>query len=221
MFFVFDTGALLRSGTIKLSSTPILERLAIKDKLLCPDTVLQEFQGTIQNPQYSSNRLNLQMLVSNHVVTIPSWYYNHCMPVLRKWYSHYRTKQIDGNTIWQTKMGIGEKHCLALALFLNRYEESQVCIVTDDFKARKHQLLCKFLEEQQMGWVVSSIEAGLYSTRYASSVTLSEVLAASLNYFQMFRGNLPKHKQMIENRILHLCRFMNSSAKICGFRCAH
>ena len=217
LYFVLDTCALINCGLVELAGVTVLDRLRRKYTLVIPDKVTEEFEDVIQLPDYDDRRTEVKSRVRRWVRRIPLSTYSPCLPVLKKWYSIRRKA-----TVFRDRLGDGEKHCMALALFLNRYCDVPVCLLTDDFKARNKFNVETLILEQQVGWVASSFESILYAYRNAPAITFDQLQAAWLDYLQVLRGPLrPLKRTKLEEKLKLLCRKIGSENGICSMECCN
>jgi hypothetical protein len=115
----------------------------------------------------------------------------------------------------------GEKRCLASSLYLNRFYQKQIYLLSDDRRAREH-FLNYYINSQKIGDCISFPDLFLSFYTRRKSITASEVLIAIQQYY----GYLPakkamaKEKQTEYNRwLINACRAIDIRGVNCNIIC--
>lgn len=192
-----DTDSLLIS--FRLNCPPprrVIDSLDRRFDLFFPRKVLDEYHKDFiegQLKEYYSVKSDIDLFIGRKEredKVIAEDDYQNCLEYVKRWFN-----LVERQGEYYT-LGEGEKHCIALGLYMNRGNKKHLIVMTDDFRARDAGVDL-FVHRQRMGLTCSLLSAMLFI--YSVSTDLSSLHMRSLvsDYFNL---NPPKKQNIINFR---------------------
>jgi len=208
---VMDTDTLLFSFKLDCPPNRVIDRLDRQFDLFFPHKVKEEYENKVRQGvlgDYDDFIPDINLFLkrkSSQKRLVEERKYSHCLKYLQRFFN------LMGMQERYNKLGDGEKHCVALGLFMSRIRKDCVIVATDDFGAREAGIDL-FVCKQFIGMVRPLLGAMVFV--YCVSTDIPEWRMRTLvkEYFDL---NPPTHvgmrnfKEKILKEIELCCRRQN------------
>jgi len=215
---IMDTNSLLFSFKLDLLPMRAIERVNQRFDLVVPHKVFEEYKNlSRRRKDYELVRSDIDRFfgeLKRKGKIIEEKVYSHCLNYVHEWFN------LTGMQRLFDTLGEGEKHCIALGLYMSRQRKECLFMITDDFDAREG--IDFFFCRQRIGLVYSL--PGVMILTYLSNrdVSTQRILGFINDYFNL---NPPKKVDMRELKSRFLeeidmsCR--KKSFDECGLICIY
>lgn len=186
---IMDTDSLLFSFKLECPPVRAIDRISRHFDLYFPYKVLEESKNNIKGQNgriYDDIKFDIdlffkQKMKEGRVYTEDA--YSSCLKHVHRWFN------LIGEQEKYHILGDGEKHCVALGLYLSRVKKENLIVMTDDFRAINAGFDI-FVAGQRIGLISPLIGTMLFI--YFINKDISEVRIRGIvnDYFKM---NHPKH----------------------------
>lgn len=214
-----DTDSLLFSFRLDCTPKLVIDRVNQSFDLFFPYKVYEEYKskfikGQLKGYDYVKSDIDLffQRKTKEDRV-IPEEVYSHCLEYVHRWFNLIK-KQEQYYTLDE-----GEKHCIALGLYLSRRNRNCLIVMTDDFRARDAGIDL-FARRQQLGLVRSLLGTMVFVYFTNRDVTEQHMRHLISDYFNLTKpksAGMRNFRKKILDDINWSCR-MQSSHK-CRLSC--
>lgn len=193
---IMDTDSLLFSFRLDCPPTRVIDRVDQAFDLFFPKKVYEEYTGKRLKGKlrsYEPVRSDIDLFFEQKKRKdriIEEKIYSHCLKSLQRWFDSI------GRHREYCTLGDGEKHCIALGLYLSRRNKNCLFVMTDDFDAIDAGIDV-FACRQQLGLVRSLLGTMVFIYLTSRDITETRMRGLVNDYFDL---NKPK------------------SANICAFR---
>jgi len=152
---ILDTNSLLFSFKLDVRPERAIDKIIRRFNLAIPEKILEEYTSKAKKgllKEYDNIKQDIDLFfrrMKSEGRIFETRNYFHCLKYTERWFN-LMGKQEE----YKNKIDEGEKHCIALGLFLSRKNEKCLYIVTDDFDAVDAGIRL-FVERQKIGLVFS------------------------------------------------------------------
>lgn len=168
---VLDANSILTGVSLELGGTKLVEWLSRIFDIYTPCFVVKkELPRASKDYELEITEIH-HILQKNRIRIIADECFVSCVKVTEKWLNKSNLR-IDE----------GELYCLALCLYLSKKFKNFVFLISDDFKAR-NEALDKFVNDQKIGFALSSPDIVLYAFSRNQNVTSDQTLLAVQDFF--------------------------------------
>lgn len=216
---IMDTDTLLFSFSLECPPKRVIDRIAQQFDLFFPDKVFQEYRSQLSKGQlerYDSVRSDIDLYFTRkrkEGKLVEETKYAYCLEYVQRFFC------MIGKQKEYESLGEGEKHCIALGLYLSHKMKTCIVVLTDDFGAREAGIdffACKTC----LGSVHSLLGAMVFI--YCISKDIPELHMRTLvnDYFSLNpakRANTQRFREKIIHDIKLCCRRQNLDK--CGLSC--
>lgn len=186
---IMDTDSLLFSFKLECPPVRAINRISRHFDLFFPYKVLEESKNNIKGKNgriYDDVKFNIDLffkrkIKENRVFTEDV--YSNCLKHIHRWFN-----LIEEEEKYYT-LGDGEKHCVALGLYLSRIKKESLIVITDDFRAINAGF-ANFVAGQRVGLISSLIGTMLFIYFINKDISELRIRGIVNDYFMM---NRPEH----------------------------
>jgi len=179
-----DTDSLLFSFKLNLYPERVIDRLKDRFDLVLPYKVFEEYNNKVKKgmlKEYDIIKSDIdiffkQMMKDGKIYDYKK--YSYCLKYIKRWFN------LMGLQKQFHKIDDGEKHCIALGLFLSRYNKKCLFVITDDFEAIKAGIET-FVKKQKIGLVYSIPDIMIWTYLVDKRVSRSHIRGFINDYFNL------------------------------------
>lgn len=188
---IMDTDSLLFSFRLDCPPTRVIDRVNQAFDLFFPQKVCEEYkrrllEGKLKSYDAVTPDIDLffqQKRRENRI--IKEDVYSHCLESVKRWFNLIK---------WQKEyyaLGEGEKHCIALGLYLSRRNKNNLIVMTDDLDARDAGIDV-FASRQQLGLVRSLLGTMVFIYFTNRDITEPRIRGLINEYFNLNKPRTPR-----------------------------
>jgi hypothetical protein len=201
-----DASSIIFSTKIELAGNKLIDLLNREYKVIISEKVKEECADRTRTTEIEVKEdVDRFMYIKNEDIVYSS-FYEDCLKVVKRWFNRKNMQRF-------SDLGGGEKHCTALALYLNHVKSNKVVVLIDDFKASS--LIKDLLNEQKIGMLESIPDFIIQCYNWSRTITQNQVLAALSTYFSISPNGV--RKTLFNERFEASCRALGFD--ICRMRC--
>ena len=156
---IMDTDSLLFSFRLDCPPRWVIDRFDKQFDLYFPRKVVEEYKDNFRKGRlkgYDSVKADIDLFLDRKMKigrVVDEKVYSVCLKYLKRWFS------LIGKQKEYYSLGEGEKHCVALGLYMSRRHKECLIVMTDDFRARNAGIDL-FICRQRTG-MISSLLTGM------------------------------------------------------------
>ena len=218
---IMDTDSLLFSFGLRCPPRRVINRFDQRFDLFFPRKVVEEYReifmkGQLEKYDCAPVKSDIDLFIErkeNEDRVIEEDDYRNCLKYVKRWFN------LAGRQSEYHNLGDGEKHCIALGLYMNRGNKKYLMVMTDDFRAIDAGVGL-FVYKQRIGLMCSLLSAMLFIYSVSSDLSSLYMYGLVNDYFDL---NRPKKQNIIDFResilkdIKWSCR--GQFYEICGLSC--
>jgi hypothetical protein len=214
-----DTDSLLFSFRLDCPPRRVIDRFDKQFELLFPRKVVEEYENNLRSGRlksYDSVKSDIDLFLDQKIKAgkvVDERVYSNCLKYVKRWFS------LIGKQKEYNSLGEGERHCIALGLYMSHRNKKCLVVMTDDLPARDAGIDL-FVCRQHIGLISSLLTTMLFI--YFVNTDLSDLYIRGLvnDYFNL---NPPKSPNVLSFRdnILEDIKFScrEQHFRKCGLSC--
>ena len=181
---IMDTDTLLFSFKLDLLPMRAIDRVNQRFDLVFPYKVFEEYKNQCKRGlarDYESVRSDIDLFFEERKrkdKIIEERLYSHCLKYLHRWFN------LVGMQRTYYELNEGERHCIALSLYMSRQKKKRLFVITDDFDARDAGIDL-FICRQRIGLVYSLPGVMILTYLSTKDVTKQHLLGFMTDYFNL------------------------------------
>jgi hypothetical protein len=152
---IVDTDSLLFAFRLELRPEKAIQKISRRFDLIIPEKVVEEYADKTKRRllrEYDDVKQDIDLFLERRKddgKIVKNDVYSHCLQYAERWFN-----LVGKQEEYKNKIDEGERHCMALGLFLSRKNEQCLYLVTDDFTAIDAGIRL-FVKKQRIGLVYS------------------------------------------------------------------